>query len=162
MNNQSSWLTNLYKFFCCRFYKFFKQLFWRHFLQTFSKTTFQQTKIRLKTTEVKPLIYTEIYTSCRLISTRNFVCRQFVWKLSAENFCKNLVWKLSAENFCRNLVWKTCKIRRAFCVYTKNLCRLYTNFLYTDFWWWILLCRAPVALFLHFVSSKWISYIVVT
>ena len=75
-------------------------------------------------TEVKPLIYTEIYRSCRLISTRNFVCRQFVWKLSAENFCKNLVWKLSAENFCRNLVWKTCKLPTAFSVYKKNLCRL--------------------------------------
>ena len=100
-------------------------------------------------TGVKLLFYTAIYTVCRLFSSRNFVCRKFVWKLSAENFC-------------RKFVWKTCKIRRYFSVYKKNLCRLYTNFLYTDFWWWILLCRAPIALFLHFVSSKWISYIVVT
>ena len=27
---------------------------------------------------------------------------------------------------------------------------------------WILLCRAPIAMFLYFVLSKWISYIVVT
>ena len=89
-----------------------------------------------------------------MFSTQNFLCWK-VWKIWTEDFCLQIFQqtistfletffgddfqnKLSADIFCIHFL-------------DKQLKRL-----------WILLCRAPIAMFLYFVLSNWISYNVVT
>ena len=132
----------------CRFYKFFKQLFSRHFVQTsFSKTTFQQTKIRLKTSIQDQFGHIRIFhvtfmsfNLCSLgnnnVSLNQFVClKQNTKTLQSELYkVKFIIFLiLCPENVCRKCLLKVCFENRLQKMSPEKLKNLQTKIFCPDF-----------------------------